>query len=66
MIQFAVDLGDTVAKGDTIALIHPVGRTGEEPICLTARRAGIFAARHFPGLVKQGDCVAVVAVEINS
>jgi N2-acetyl-L-2,4-diaminobutanoate deacetylase len=64
LIQFCADLGDSVAKGDTIALIHPIGRTGVEPIRLTTRRTGILTARHFPGLVKQGDCVAVIAVEM--
>jgi N-alpha-acetyl-L-2,4-diaminobutyrate deacetylase len=61
MIQFLADLGDTVAKGQAIARIFPVARTGIAPITLTARRSGLFTARHFPGLVKPGDCVAVIA-----
>lgn len=62
LIQFRVDLGDSVERGDVIALIHPTARTGLEPTAVTARRDGIFTARHFPGLVKSGDCVAVIAV----
>lgn len=65
LIRFCADLGDTVEKGQTIALIYPIGRTGAAPTELKLRRSGIFTARHFPGLVKPGDCVAVVATEIN-
>jgi N2-acetyl-L-2,4-diaminobutanoate deacetylase len=64
LIHFLADLGDRVVKGQPIARIHPTGRTGAEPITLTTRRAGLFTARHFPGLVKPGDCVAVIAEEV--
>lgn len=64
MIRFLADLGDRVAQGQDIALIYPTGRTGVEPVVLQSKRAGLFTARHFPGLVKPGDCVAVIAVEI--
>ena len=33
------------------------------PAELTAARAGVLCARHVPGIVKPGDCVAVVAVD---
>jgi len=61
LIQFLADLGDTVEKGQAIALIYPTGRTGLDPVKLRVRRSGMFTARHFPGLVKPGDCVAVIA-----
>ena len=60
-----VDLGDPVEKGQTIARIWPADRTGVDPIDYEAKRDGILAARHFPGLVKSGDCLAVVAVEVG-
>jgi len=66
LIEFVVDLGDAIHAGDTIALIYPVGRTGAEPQAVDAKMNGILAARHFPGLVKPGDCVAVLAVEISA
>ncbi len=62
LIEPLVDLGQPVRRGDVIARVHPVGRTGSEPIAFWARLDGILAARHFPGLVKAGDCVAVVGV----
>lgn len=65
LIAFLVDLGDQVTAGQPIAQIIPIGRTGAPVVTLYARRAGLFTARHFPGLVKAGDCVAVIATEIE-
>ena len=65
LIALLADLGDRVETGQPIARIYPTGRTGADPITLRARRAGLFTARHFPGLVKPGDCVAVIAEEIG-
>ncbi|MBP1888114.1 putative deacylase, partial [Ensifer mexicanus] len=62
LIEPLVDLGDKVRKDDLVARIYPIGRTGAEPVAIKAKMDGLLAARHFPGLVKQGDCVAVVAV----
>jgi N-alpha-acetyl-L-2,4-diaminobutyrate deacetylase len=65
MIETMVDLGEPVKKGDAVARIHGVGRTGVAPRELRAKMDGLLAARHFPGLVKAGDCVAVLAVEVD-
>ena len=56
------DLGEAVAEGQPIARIWASDRTGAAPVELRANRAGVIAARHFPGLVQLGDCVAVIAV----
>lgn len=64
LIRFCADLGDMVEKGQVIAMIYPATRTGLPPTPLHARRGGLFTARHFPGLVKPGDCVAVVSEEV--
>ncbi|MDB6179340.1 N(2)-acetyl-L-2,4-diaminobutanoate deacetylase DoeB [Paracoccus sp. Z330] len=56
------DLGDPVRKGQAIAQIWPADRTGVAPSQILANRDGIIAARHFPGLVQSGDCLAVIAV----
>lgn len=63
MIETMVDLGEAVKKGQTIARIYPFGRTGLAPQEIAAKMDGLLAARHFPGLVKAGDCAAVIAVE---
>ncbi len=59
------DLGDTVSKGDVVARVWPADRTGRPPVCYSARRSGVLASRHFPGLIKSGDCLAVVAVVVE-
>src|SRR5690606_9745319 len=65
LIEFLADLGDAVEQGQPVARIFPVARTGLAPVAVHARRSGLLTARHFPGLVKPGDCVAVVADEVD-
>lgn len=65
LIEPLVDLGETVVAGEVVARIHPVGRTGQAPAEIRAGLDGILSARHFPGLVKPGDCTAVVAVLVD-
>lgn len=60
MIETMIDLGDPVKEGQIIARIHSIGRTGAAPAEIRTKLTGLLAARHFPGLVKPGDCVAVV------
>ena len=61
LIEPMVDLGSHVNQGDVMALIWPLDRTGVKPVEYEAHRDGLVAGRHFPGLVKPGDCMAVVA-----
>ena len=62
MMEPLVDLGDAVRKGQPIGRAWPIDRTGVAPYEYTAKMDGILAARHFPGLVKAGDCIAVLGV----
>ena len=64
LVEFLVDLGDTVERGAVIARIYPTGRTGAEPFKVHARMDGLLIARHHPGLIKAGDCCAVLAVRV--
>lgn len=61
LLEMCRDLGDTVTKGELIARVHDVRRTGTAPVDYHARRDGLLAARHFPGLIGCGDTLAVVA-----
>lgn len=61
MVEMRVDVGQETYKGNVIALVHSYDRTGVPPIPYTATRDGILMARHYPGLVKPGDCLAVIA-----
>ncbi len=65
MVDFAVTLGQTVAKGDLIARIWDTHHTGIAPRNFYALMDGILTARHHPGLVQSGDCLAVLATEIT-
>jgi N-alpha-acetyl-L-2,4-diaminobutyrate deacetylase len=64
LVEPCVDLGQAVAKGDVIAKIWRTDRTGERPAEYRAQIAGIVAGRHFPGLVKMGDCISMLAVAV--
>jgi N-alpha-acetyl-L-2,4-diaminobutyrate deacetylase len=65
LLEMCRDLGDQVRKGEVIARIHDIKRTGVAPVEYRAGRDGLLAARHFPGLVQCGDTVAVVAEAIS-
>ncbi len=62
LFEIMVDLGDKVARGDVIARVWPQDRTGVAPTEYRAKRSGILISRHFPGLIKSGDCAAVIGV----
>ncbi|MCY1438128.1 N-alpha-acetyl-L-2,4-diaminobutyric acid deacetylase [compost metagenome] len=61
LLEMCRDLGERVEKGEVLARVHDVLRTGSAPVEYRAKRSGILAARHFPGLVQSGDTLAVVA-----
>ena len=61
LLEMCRDLGEMVAKDEVIARIHDIKRSGAAPVEYRARRSGLLAARHFPGLVQCGDTLAVVA-----
>jgi N-alpha-acetyl-L-2,4-diaminobutyrate deacetylase len=64
LVEPVVDLGQQVRSGDVLARIHSTARLGADPAEYRAKRDGILAARHFPGLCGMGDCLAVVAVPV--
>ncbi|HET6158648.1 MAG TPA: N(2)-acetyl-L-2,4-diaminobutanoate deacetylase DoeB [Dongiaceae bacterium] len=64
LIEPCVDLGQAVRKGDMLAQIWPSDRTGVQPAKYRAAMDGMLAGRHFPGLVKTGDCIAVTAQSV--
>lgn len=65
LIEPVVDLGQSVTKGDVVARIWPVDRTGVAPIEYRVKSSGILTSRHFAGLVKSGDCIAVTAAKLR-
>jgi N-alpha-acetyl-L-2,4-diaminobutyrate deacetylase len=65
LLEMCRDLGEEVSKGEVIARVHDIKRTGAAPVEYRARRSGLLAARHFPGLVQCGDTLAVVAETVD-
>ncbi|AXF25985.1 N-alpha-acetyl diaminobutyric acid deacetylase DoeB [Burkholderia pyrrocinia] len=61
LLEMCGDLGSEVEAGDVLARVHDIDRTGVAPVEYVARRRGLLAARHFPGIVQAGDTIAVVA-----
>ncbi len=62
LFEICTDLGTEVKKGDLLAKVWPVDRTGLAPFGYRAKMDGLLTARHFPGLIKSGDCMLVIAV----
>jgi N-alpha-acetyl-L-2,4-diaminobutyrate deacetylase len=65
LFEICADLGATVQKGDIIAKVWPSERTGAAPAIYTAQMDGLVTARHFPGLIKMGDCMIVLSVVLD-
>ncbi len=65
LIEPLVDLGEKVEKGVPIAQVWPADRTGLQPLSYFAQRAGVLVARHFPGMIQTGDCLAVIATAME-
>jgi N2-acetyl-L-2,4-diaminobutanoate deacetylase len=64
MVEPLLGLGEAVAAGQPLARVHFFEDIGRAPVTYTAVRDGLLYARHFPGLVKRGDCLAVVACDL--
>jgi len=61
LVEFHADLGQTIGQGDALASLWPLDRSGQPPVRVVAQTTGVLAARHFPGLIRPGDCLAVIA-----
>lgn len=65
LLELMMELGDLVAKGDPVAKIHDIERTGTDPKIYHAPISGILIGQHWPGLVRPGDSVAVIGIPID-
>lgn len=61
VLELCVALGDAVTKGQVLAYVYDMTRTGSEPIAYHAERDGVLMARRAPALVNIGDTIAVIA-----
>ncbi|HEX9790814.1 MAG TPA: succinylglutamate desuccinylase/aspartoacylase family protein, partial [Kiloniellales bacterium] len=65
LVEPHVDLGQAVRKGDLLARIWTIDRTGRPAAEYRAKMDGILVARHFPGRITLGDCLAVLAIKVE-
>ena len=61
VLELLVALGDEVKKGQTIAYVYDMTRSGTAPVAYQAERDGILMARRAPSLINMGDTLAVIA-----
>lgn len=66
LAEFVQPLGAEVSEGSVLARIWDHRRVGAAPVEVCAQRDGLVVARHHPGLVQMGDCLAVLAVEVQA
>jgi len=64
-LEMTVALGSDTYNGGMLARVYPLERTGRSPQCYYAKRNGVLMARHHAGVVKPGDCLAVIAEEVH-
>lgn len=60
-----VPLGEGVEAGQAVGAIHFLERPDREPVEIVANSAGVLIATRAPSVVAQGDCVAVVAHDVD-
>ncbi|MFQ5466910.1 MAG: N(2)-acetyl-L-2,4-diaminobutanoate deacetylase DoeB [Kiloniellaceae bacterium] len=65
LLEPCVELGQAIRKDELLARVWPIDRTGLVAADYRANMDGILAARHFPGRIAPGDCLAVVAVKVE-
>ncbi len=65
LLEMCKEPGEEVYMGSPVARIIQPGHTGMAASILKANRNGILMARHCHGYIEQGDCVAVVADEVQ-
>ena len=61
ILELTCSLGQRIRRGDLVARVHTLERTGVPPAEYRAERDGVLVARRFPALVAIGDTVAVIA-----
>lgn len=65
LLEMRTGLGWECHRGNILARIHPIDRSGSKPIEYITHRNGILMARHHSGLIRPGDCLAVIADEVQ-
>ena len=65
MLELFASAGQEVYHGNPIAqIINPL-QTGAKPVSIVSNKNGVMLAHHFSGIIRQGDCLAVIADEVQ-
>jgi N2-acetyl-L-2,4-diaminobutanoate deacetylase len=65
LVEFCVDLGDPVKAGQVVVRVHETTATGRAPTEYKSAIDGVLVGRHFPGITRMGDSLAVVGVPME-
>jgi N-alpha-acetyl-L-2,4-diaminobutyrate deacetylase len=63
IFEILIDLGGEVGAGQPVGQIHDIERPRQAPAVYRAAQTGFLIGRHAPGLIKPGDCLAVIATD---
>lgn len=63
LLEPLVELGAPVEAGQPLGCVHFFEELDREPKTYIAPCGGFLYARHFPGLIKRGDCLAVLGAD---
>ena len=65
IFEIQYELGSKVTRGDVVGVIHHLERPDRQPEAIVAQHEGYLVTMRAPCLTQQGDCVAVVAQEVD-
>jgi len=66
LLEMLKSPGDAVLAGESAGVIHYVEHPDREPMIHRAEKDGILIARHHPGLVERGDCLALIGEDYSA
>ena len=65
IVEPLVDVGAMVGEGQPIAQVHDYDNPEREPAVYRAGIAGMLLIRHLPGIITRGDCLGVIATDLE-
>lgn len=65
IFEVALELGEKVYAGDPVGWIHFLERPDRNPEPICSKTSGYLVTMRAPCLTQQGDCVAVIAQEVD-
>ncbi len=66
LFEILVDLGEAVTEGQAVAQVHDIEKPARPPALYRAERNGLVIGRRVPGPTKPGDCLLVLAEDLEA